>query len=385
MEEVVGDYFNYVLANLACFVFLGTVMFTLERSGDKQSSTIVLQKLVRMLILYFLSDSVWILFDGGIFPSNKLIMNIATIVPYICLVITARLWYTYCEIVQGNMKVTTSQGIFKIMIPFYCAMIIMVIGFFTDYLFTIDENGHLEYRPLYVVLLVIPFGYLIYSSIKAFHRAFTNNRYYDHSLYIAMGMFPIPPIVCGLMQAFLLTVPIMCYGATSAVLFLYLTATENRISTDPLTQINNRQEMQRYLTSKMKSRTQGMDLYLLILDVDHFKEINDRYGHIEGDKALTTVAEGMKISCADAKNRAFLSRFGGDEFIVIMEAESEQQVQEKVNLIRYNVTRLNEESGAPYELKACAGYTRYDYDNPVTIPQLIAEADAKLYEMKKRR
>ena len=380
-----GDYFNYVLANLACFVFLGTVMFTLKRSGDKQSSTLFLSRLMLSLVLYFLSDAVWILFDGGILPSNKLILNIATIVPYICLVITARLWYTYCEIVQGNTKILTSSGKFKSVIPFYCAMIILVIGLFTDYLFAIDDNGHLEYRPLYVVLLVIPFGYLIYSSIKAFHRAFTSNRYHDHSLYIAMGLFPLMPILCGLVQAALLTVPIMCYGATSAVLFLYLTAMENRISTDPLTQINNRHEMQRYLTSKMKSRSQGMDLYLLIMDVDHFKEINDKYGHIEGDKALVTVAEALKISCVDAKNRAFLSRFGGDEFIVIMEAESEQQVREKADLILGNVTKLSEESGAPYDLKACIGYAKYDYDNPVTIPRLIALADEKLYEMKNRR
>ena len=380
-----GDYFNYVLANLACVVFMGTVTFTLEKSGDKQSSTIYLLRMMRMLMLYFLSDSLWILFEGGIFTCNKLTMNLLTIVPYICLVITARLYYLYCEIAQGNTKILSPQEKLKTAIPFCCAIVILIIGLFTDYLFVIDETGYLEYRPLYAVLLMIPFGYLIYSSIKAFHRAFTSNRYYDHSLYIAMGLFPLTPIICGLIQAFSLTVPILCYGATSAVLFLYITSTENRISTDPLTQIYNRQEMQRYLASKMKSKPQGMDLYLLILDVDHFKEINDTYGHIEGDKALVRMAEAMKLSCADAKNRPFLSRFGGDEFIIIMEAESEEQVKEKGELIRENVTKLNEEAGAPYELKACVGYAKYDYDNPVNIPQLITMADEKLYEMKNRR
>ena len=113
-----------------------------------------------------------------------------------------------------------------------------------------------------------------------------------------------------------------------------------------MTNINNRQEMHRYLTQKMKPRTQNLELYLLILDVDHFKEINDRYGHIEGDRALVTVAKALEISCSDAKNRAFLSRFGGDEFIVILEAENEQQIRETGELIRENITRLNEESGS---------------------------------------
>ena len=230
-----------------------------------------------------------------------------------------------------------------------------------------------------------PFGYLLISSVKAFYRAFTSNRYSDHSLYIAMGIFPITPMVCGVLQAFFLIIPIMCYGATAAVLLLYITATENRISKDPLTKINNRQEMNRYLSQKMKSRTQKMDLYLLIMDVDHFKGINDKYGHVEGDRALVTVARALEISCSDAKNRAFLSRYGGDEFIVVMEAENEQQVEETAAIIRDNIIRLNEESGAAFKLEACIGYARYDFDNPVTIPQLIARADEKLYEMKKNR
>ena len=79
----------------------------------------------------------------------------------------------------------------------------------------------------------------------------------------------------------------------------------------------------------MKSRPQGKELYLIIFDVDHFKEINDKYGHIEGDTALVKMADAMR--------------------------------------------------------ETCVGYARYDYDNPMTIPQFIAKADEKLYEMKKNR
>ncbi|WP_029231537.1 GGDEF domain-containing protein [Butyrivibrio sp. VCB2006] len=380
-----ADYINYVLANFACIVFLSIVVFNLERGVDKQFSTVILSRIMKMLVLYFVTDSAWILFECGVFHSNKIGMYIATIIPYICLLMTSWLWYSYCEIVQGSTKILTRKGIFTSAIPFFVALLILIIGVFTDYLFKIDGTGYLEYGPLYVVLLSVPFGYLMYSSIRAFYRAFTSNRYYDHGLFVAMGLFPVTPLTCGVLQAFFLTVPIMCYGATAAMLLLYITAIENHISTDPLTQINNRQEMQRYLTQKMKSKNQDMDLYLMILDVDHFKSINDKYGHVEGDKALVTVAEAMKASCSDSRNRAFLSRFGGDEFIVIMEAEGRHQVQETADLIRANVVRLNEESGAPFKLEASIGYAKYDFDNPTTIPQFIAKADEKLYEMKENR
>ncbi len=379
------DYLGYVLANIACIVFLSIVLFTLEKGIDKQVSTLFLAGIMMLLMGYFASDSVWILFECGILQCSKTVMYIITIIPYVCLLTTAWFWYIYCEIVQGNTDIVMPPKFFMSAVPFSAAIIILIIGIFTDYLFIIADTGYLEYGFLYAVLLTVPFGYLLFSSIKAFFRAFTSNRYYDHSLYIAMGVFPITPLVCGGLQAFFLTVPIMCYGATAAVLLLYLTAMENRISKDSLTNINNRQEMNRYLTQKMKSRTQKLDLYLLILDVDHFKGINDRYGHVEGDKALVTVAKALEISCAVVKNRAFLSRFGGDEFIVVMETENEQQVRETAELIRENITKLNEESGAAFKLKACIGYARYDYDNPVSISQLIAQADEKLYEMKKNR
>ena len=385
IEVAMADFLGYLLANIACIIFLGIVLFTLEKGVDKQVSTLFLARIMMALMGYFTSDAIWVLFECGVFQCSKTVMYIITIIPYVCLLITSWLWFIYCEIVQGNTKILAMPRFFICAIPFFTAIIMLIVGVFTDYLFIIDESGYLEYGFLYAVLLSIPFGYLLISSVKAFYRAFTSNRYSDHSLYIAMGIFPITPMVCGVLQAFFLIIPIMCYGATAAVLLLYITATENRISKDPLTKINNRQEMNRYLSQKMKSRTQKMDLYLLIMDVDHFKGINDKYGHVEGDRALVTVARALEISCSDAKNRAFLSRYGGDEFIVVMEAENEQQVEETAAIIRDNITRLNEESGAAFKLEACIGYARYDFDNPVTIPQLIARADEKLYEMKKNR
>ena len=379
------DCLNYALANIACIVFFGIIIFTLERGVDKQVSTILLIRIMQLLVGYFASDAIWVLFECGVFKSGKTTMYIVTIIPYICLLITAWLWFIYCETIQGNTKILVPPRAVLGVIPFLIAIIILIIGIFTDYLFAIDETGYLHYGFLYAVLLSIPFGYMLLSSTKSFYRAFTSNRYYDHGLFVAMGLFPITPLICGVLQSYFLTTPIMCYGATAAVMLLYITAMETRVSTDSLTKINNRQEMQRYLTLKMKSKTPKMDLYLMILDVDHFKGINDKYGHIEGDRALITVAEALKTSCTDSKSRAFLSRYGGDEFIVILESEDEQQIQKTAELIRSNITRLHEESGAAFKLEVSIGYAKYDYENPVTIPQLIAKADEKLYEMKKKR
>lgn len=377
--------FYYIEANIACIILMGIIIFNIGKGIDKQISTLVLYRMMKLLVIYFIADSVWIVFETGVLQCSTKVMYLLTIIPYACLLIASWLWFFYCELVQKNTAILTHKGTFKTILPLYIAIIILIGGIFSEHLFHIDENGFLEYGPLYLILLCGPFGYLLYSSYKAFHRASTSNRYHDHGLYFSMGLFPLLPLICGILQSYFLLVPILCFGATAASMFLYISAIDNRISTDPLTQINNRQEMERYLTSKMKSATSGLDLYLLILDVDHFKGINDTYGHVEGDKALVTVADAMRASCGVCRNRPFLSRYGGDEFIVIMEAAEENDVLEMVDSIRSNVTKLNKESGAAFVLEACIGYAKYDYNNPITIPQLIAKADDKLYEMKNAR
>ena len=184
-----ADFLSYLLANIACIIFLGIVLFTLERGVDKQVSTLFLARIMMALMGYFTSDAIWVLFECGVFQCSKTVMYIITIIPYVCLLITSWLWFIYCEIVQGNTKILAMPRFFICAIPFFTAIIMLIVGVFTDYLFIIDESGYLEYGFLYAVLLSIPFGYLLISSVKAFYRAFTSNRYSDHSLYIAMGTF----------------------------------------------------------------------------------------------------------------------------------------------------------------------------------------------------
>ena len=161
-----ADYLYYVEANIACVVILSTVLFTLEKGVDKQISTVLLIRMMRLLLIYFLTDSIWVLFECGVFPSNKTILYIATIIPYLALLFTSWLWYIYCEIVQQNSWIRKKLGTFISAIPFGAALIILVIGLFTTYLFIIEDDGSLAYGPLYGVLLMAPFGYLLYSSVK---------------------------------------------------------------------------------------------------------------------------------------------------------------------------------------------------------------------------
>lgn len=91
----------------------------------------------------------------------------------------------------------------------------------------------------------------------------------------------------------------------------------------------------KYLSQKFKSFNSDdstKNLYLMMLDVDDFKKINDIFGHLEGDFALKLVADSLKKVAADTS--CFISRLGGDEFVVVCEKENDSHNATVADLLK---------------------------------------------------
>ena len=97
------------------------------------------------------------------------------------------------------------------------------------------------------------------------------------------------------------------------MLLLYIIYQEQLISTDPLTGLNNRNRFETYMLSLFSNADQAEDVYLLMMDADGFKQINDRYGHVEGDHASSGCCDGAQ-GCLFA-GWWLIARYGGDEFV----------------------------------------------------------------------
>ncbi|MAK92790.1 MAG: GGDEF domain-containing protein, partial [Oleibacter sp.] len=85
---------------------------------------------------------------------------------------------------------------------------------------------------------------------------------------------------------------------------------------DPLTGLPNRDAYQGRLEEELVRRHRyGGNLALIVADVDHFKKINDNYGHLAGDRVLTLIARTLRKHLRDID---FIARFGGEEFVILM-------------------------------------------------------------------
>jgi two-component system cell cycle response regulator len=149
--------------------------------------------------------------------------------------------------------------------------------------------------------------------------------------------------------------------------------------TDPLTSLYNLRYLRRHLGGLM-SGPHPAQLAILIVDVDHFKLVNDRYGHPAGDRALRLIAETLRIN-----TRVFdtLARYGGEEFVIVMPGADEEEAFAAAERLRAAVEtasfRPSGRDRAPLTISIGVGCSSTHAD---TADLLLQVADAALYAAK---
>ncbi|MBR6942084.1 MAG: GGDEF domain-containing protein [Fibrobacter sp.] len=129
------------------------------------------------------------------------------------------------------------------------------------------------------------------------------------------------------------------------------------ISTDSLTMLNNRNRLHHYLHQVRDLKNS----FILMVDIDHFKQINDTYGHIEGDRALVLVSQALKKACERVSFSIFLCRYGGDEFLLIARTDFPEKLVERIHDCLQEV--IADKGGSlSYTIEASMGYARWNGD-----------------------
>jgi len=151
---------------------------------------------------------------------------------------------------------------------------------------------------------------------------------------------------------------------------------------DPLTGLANRRKfMSRYELELARQRRSGGSLSLLLIDIDHFKEINDRWGHLVGDDCLRRIAN---VLSSNLRVVDLIARFGGEEFIVLLCDTGLEQALRIAEQLRQVVaaTRLEAPDGTTIGLTVSIGVASRPDGDARDFDQLLADADAGAYAAK---
>ena len=152
--------------------------------------------------------------------------------------------------------------------------------------------------------------------------------------------------------------------------------------TDELTNLYNRRRFFDLAEQNLKMATLLKKRSLLLyIDMDDLKWINDNCGHNEGDKALIALAGVIKQTFRESD---IIARIGGDEFVILLESTDENDKTATTRL-QENLRNYNNKLTIDYNLSVSIGAAPFDPDHPVSIDELLDQADSSMYVQKGKR
>jgi diguanylate cyclase (GGDEF)-like protein len=150
--------------------------------------------------------------------------------------------------------------------------------------------------------------------------------------------------------------------------------------TDYLTGLPNARSLFLHLDRELaRCKRTHTSVAVMVCDLDHFKTINDRFGHLEGNRVLRLVSHALRDSC---RQYDYLARMGGDEFVIIAPGLTQEAARHKADRITELVIAAGREVSGENGFTASIG-TAFFPEDGVDAEDLLAEADRRMYQNKR--
>ena len=373
----------YIEANVMCIIVFAILLIHNHFNLDRQEKQIKYDHALTVFMLYFAADCLWAAIETEMIPKTQFNVAANAFLLYILMGATVYCWLNYVmayvQVPHRNRPINR----FAVIFPFLVSTVVLVLHYILAPQTLISETQ--EILPNFsIYLLVVPNIYLVTTLIYTIRKAKDEENPMEKTKHIFIGVFPLVVMTGGLIETlFFPHLPIYCFTCLILMLVFYIQAIEVRVSMDPLTNLNNRGQLMRYISQKSNLHQEGRQTFVVMMDIDDFKAINDTYGHAEGDKALVTVANSLKKVIKKYGMPSFLGRYGGDEFILIAHPEVKEQIDHLISIAREEISRECADGGIPL-LFVSAGYDELKKEQD-SFQNCVQRADEKLYQDKHGR
>lgn len=284
-------------------------------------------------------------------------------------------WFKYSESMQDSWFVREKQGRALLNILVAVLSLVILSTPVTHLNFYFVDARYIR-GPLNTPSTLIAVALIEFSGIKALVFSYRKENYARRWGFRMMFIYAMSIIITQLLQVFLGSIlPFRSMGAALVFLIAVSRGLQENISIDALCHINNRFALEKYLDVSFSS---AGNFWLIMLDIDDFKNINDTYGHQTGDTAICLTAEAILRA---VPRTYFVARYGGDEFTVVCVENDPLCISCLEDNICSEMHELLKAGGFDFELNISAGYALRD-ESISSIPDLIAAADRNLYSRK---
>ena len=373
------DYFiYYASANIIGTIIFGVMLAHDRFSVDRQEKQLKYDQTLVAFMLYFISDTIWAAVDSELINKTQLPVSITNYVNFILMTGITYSWLKYVMAVEKLEKRNRLAVKHAIVFPFAVSAIILLVLFIAAPHVLLEDS--LSVTPVFDgFMIVTPSIYIVAVIMYALKEIKREDDPIERRKHFYIAFFPVMLVAGGLLQMiFMPTLPLFCYAGTIFMLIFHMKTTDDQISTDPLTKLNNRSQLIRYVAQESNMRIEGRATYVVMMDINDFKKINDNLGHAEGDMALVLFAKALVDTIKNCNMPMFLGRFGGDEFVLIAHPIKKEEIDALIEEIRSNVRKECLKEGKPYVISAGIGYDEL-LNPPDTFQKCMQRADSKLY------
>lgn len=378
---MVSDYVHYIEANVVCFIIFAVLLVHDIFSMDRREKQLKFDHALISFMAYFVCDTIWACIVGGAIPMTRLSISIINFAIYVAMSAIVYLWLRFALAVEEvpNRDKTSFRIIF--LLPFIIPTLGLIIVHFVAP--NLLLNDQLESQLLYnICFLGVGYLYLAAILVYSIRRTIKEKSRFEKRKHLVVGILPLMVVIGGLIEMlFFPKSPIFCYCSTVLMVIFYIQTMQGQISVDPLTQLNNRGQLRHYVSQGLPQHKEGKRNYVIMFDLNGFKNINDTFGHAEGDRALVLVANSLTKITKQQTMPLFLARYGGDEFIIIAHADQQEEIDKLIFDVREDIKQSCIQQKLPYVLSMGAGYDELHGDED-TFQTCMQRADLQLYRDK---
>lgn len=372
----------YAEVYIICIIIVWLCLFWVTRRSSGSASERWLHITLVGFMVSFVANLLFTIFNGVkvlpglVYPLSYFFKSVY----HMALCFGVYAWCGYADTECRGQLFTTRKKQLLAGLPLVGMAALIISNLWTHRMFVIDEGEAYMRSGLFQVEMALLVAVTTAMAVKLLVRRQNETDPIKRSHMMLVASFPLCLIVAWALTFIGEALPIICVTITIELLCLFMGTSTQQISMDKLTQVNNRQNLLGFLDYKLLNHDEK--IFLLMMDLDYFKTINDTYGHLEGDDALIRAAQALKVACGDFKRRPYIARYGGDEFIVVIES-SKPEAEALIACIRETLSHLNDQAKRPYTLAFSIGVG--EYHPGMNANDLIEAADHALYEIKRAR
>lgn len=359
--------------NLYAFLLLGILLFVVIKKKDiyDYSRKLFYTMIIFNMVVLLVEILAWA-FDGIVSPAAIFANYLFNILLILFEPIMAALWLSYVDYkIYGSMP-RLKKRIYYLHASIFAGLLLL-INIASPIAFTIDDDNIYHRGPLLWLSLVFVLGMVLYTIVLSIK----NRKHISDDMIAFIAVFALLPVAISFTQLFVYGLILTWAVVALGVVFAYYLLEISGNSIDYLTKLQSRRKIEE-ITRGLIEKKQGF--IAIMIDLEYFKNINDEYGHKTGDEVLIHFS---KVLIMAFEKYNYISRVGGDEFMIVLKNEDVDRVPLYKERIKSELQQYKD-LDVLHEIGFSFGYKYFSPRDGLTTDIVFDEVDILMYQNKSK-